>query len=190
MRWGHGVVLEYGWRAYTSLTLDFRGETYSVPRYRRPGVSAPWYVIRQEVLVEMPQRWCALTVHVVRSEGDLDAEGLVGVPDGGQRQVGQRLLSEVGHHSLCTQNTHAHTRTHTRKHTHTHTHTHTRTHARRHTHTHTRARMHTQTQSGGIMAQCITKGDGKNVSICLALNCVMHNNNKLMIGYLQYFWGI
>ena len=41
-----------------------------------------------------------LTIHVVGSEGDLDAEGLVGVPDGGQREVGQGLLSEVGHHSL------------------------------------------------------------------------------------------
>ena len=45
-----------------------------------------------------------LTVHVVRPEVQLDVEGLVSVPDGGQGEVGQRLLGEVRHHSLWRRN--------------------------------------------------------------------------------------
>lgn len=41
-----------------------------------------------------------LTIDIVRSEVDLNAESLVGVLDGGQGEVGQRFLGEVWHHSL------------------------------------------------------------------------------------------
>ena len=42
-----------------------------------------------------------LTIRIVWPEADLDAEGLVGVLDGGQSEIGQGLLGEMGHHSIC-----------------------------------------------------------------------------------------
>lgn len=41
-----------------------------------------------------------LTIDVIRSEVDLDAERLVGILDGGQGEVRQGLLGKVRHHSL------------------------------------------------------------------------------------------
>lgn len=41
-----------------------------------------------------------LTINIIRSKVDLDAESLVGIFDGWQGEVGQGLLSEVRHHSL------------------------------------------------------------------------------------------
>lgn len=41
-----------------------------------------------------------LTINIIRSEVDLNAERLVGIFDGGQGEVGQGFLGKVRHHSL------------------------------------------------------------------------------------------
>lgn len=46
-----------------------------------------------------------LTVHVVWSKGEFNLKRFVGVFDGGKLEVGQRLLDEIWHHSLCKENT-------------------------------------------------------------------------------------
>lgn len=46
-----------------------------------------------------------LTVYVVWSKGDFNLKCFVGVLDGGKLEVGQGLLAEIRHHSLCKNNT-------------------------------------------------------------------------------------
>jgi len=55
---------------------------------------------------KLKQLWCRkivsrdLTINIVWLEGNFDAECFVGVFDGGQCEVRERLLGKVGHHSF------------------------------------------------------------------------------------------